>query len=70
MSIIEIKEKVVKHFKVDAYGRVYLDALEQSESEYGEQGIKTQVLYILSNARAVGTEGKLVKKELLKYANS
>ena len=70
VAVYEARYLFKNHFKLSGAGRVYLDALGRCESEYGEKGVKVQILYILSNARAVGDEGKQAKKRLLAYANA
>ena len=62
-------------FKMDPYARAYFDAMKRAENEayiYGhtpEEGLKVQVLYFFSNAKARTPEQKRVKKELLAWAN-
>jgi hypothetical protein len=63
INIDQLKRDIKMHFKVNPYGQAYVDALEQSYSEYGEQGVKTQLLYILANARAITSVGKELKKQ-------
>jgi len=67
-SVEELRAKVLKHFKV--YEMSYLDSMNQARLEYGLRGVKTQLLYVLCNARAIGKEGKEVRKELTKWASS
>ena len=71
MNTREIKNKIASAgFKIDAYARAYIDALDLAEAEGGEHGVKVQILYIFSNLKARGDEQKKVKAELLKYAKS
>lgn len=53
----------------DPYARTYFDAFPRAEAEYGEKGVRTQILYFFNNQRAKGPEQAKVKKELLKLAN-
>ena len=62
-NISELKRQIRENFKVDAYGQSYVDSMEQAYSEYGEDGIKSQLLYILSNAKAITPLGKELRKK-------
>jgi hypothetical protein len=59
-----------EHFaegKLDDYGKTYLSALAKSYDQYGDSGLRTQVLYIIGNAWF--PKGSQARKELLAYAN-
>lgn len=67
----EVRDRILEgNFKMNAYARTYFDALHQSFIEYGEHGLKTQIIYIFSNIRARKGVQQTIKKELMKYANS
>lgn len=53
----------------DPYARTYFDAFPRAEAEYGERGVRVQILYFFNNQKARGPEQQRVKKELLKLAN-
>ena len=56
--------------KISRYALIYVAALYQAEAMYGERGVKTQILYILTNIRAMTPEQKEAKitlKEMAKY---
>ena len=47
------------------YAIAYCDAARNAYEEYGEQGLRTQILYILNNLSGWrGEKASLVKKEL------
>lgn len=52
----------------DPYAQTYLFHMEQAFHEYGIDGLQTQILYFLTNARA--WRAPVEKKILLKYAKS
>ena len=52
-------------FKLNPYAQAYTDALQQSEDEYGDEGVRCQCLYIASNIRPRGDIQKAVKYKLL-----
>jgi len=56
------------NFKLNPYAIAYIDALEQSLAEYGQDGIKTQILYIVSNLYPRGLKQLKAKKKLLELA--
>jgi len=66
----EMVRKVIREadFKLNQYAMAYVDALEQSLSEHGQEGIKTQILYIVSNLHPRGQKQTEAKKKLLKLA--
>ncbi len=71
----QIQEMILKAgFKMDGYAQSYFNAMKRAESEahlYGsspEEGLKTQVLYFFSNAKARTPEQKEIKKKLLAWA--
>jgi len=53
-------------FKLNPYAQAYVDALEESERQYGEDGVKCQIAYIISNIRGKGEKQKTAKKALQK----
>ncbi len=55
-------------FKLNEYAAAYAGALHRAEAEYGEEGVRTQILYILSNLRAYGTEQQAAKKRLVELS--
>jgi len=55
-------------FKMNAYAQTYFDAFGQAYAMYGDEGVKTQILYLHSNLRPRGEEQKYAKKLLLKMA--
>lgn len=69
-SNVNIKNKIVKgninelmsflqsNFKIDAYGMAYLKEMPTSFAMYGDKGLKTQIFYFFSNARAKTEAGK------------
>jgi hypothetical protein len=57
-------------FKLDGYAETYVNALPRAEAEYGERGVRVQILYILSNMRASGPKQKEAKKQLQKLAKT
>jgi hypothetical protein len=56
-------------FVLNPYAKTYVRALSLAESEYGEEGVKTQILYILNNVTARGEIQKAAKKLLQDMAN-
>lgn len=71
MNAREIMEKIRSaEFKMNPYAKSYFNAFPRSEREYGERGLKAQVLYFFSNCKARGEEQQRVKKELMKWARS
>lgn len=50
--------------KIPSAAIVYIAALDESEAMYGERGVKTQILYIITNLRAMTPEQKIAKKKL------
>ena len=49
----------------NAYARAYCEAARQSYDEYGEEGLKTQILYILNNCSSWrGEQARAIKAEL------
>lgn len=62
-----IRRKVAEA-KINEYGKTYLAHLSTSYNEYGEHGMKVQVLYIVSNCRF--PKGSTARKELLEYGDS
>jgi len=72
----QIQEMILKAgFKMNPYAKSYFDAMKDAENtayQFGatpEEGLKTQVLYFFSNAKAQTPEQKQLKKELLAWAN-
>ncbi len=55
-------------FVLNPYAKIYVRALSLAEAEYGEEGVKTQILYILNNVTARGETQQAAKKHLLKLA--
>jgi hypothetical protein len=55
-------------FTLNPYAATYVGALQRAEDEYGEEGVKVQILYICNNLRAKGEAQKEVKKKLMKMA--
>ena len=56
--------------KIPSAAIVYIAALDEAEAMYGSIGVKTQILYILTNLRAMIPEQKEAKnklKEMAKY---
>jgi hypothetical protein len=54
---------------LDAYGWSYFYHLQAAEDEYGEDGVKHQINYILNNCGPATTEAqKEAKKQLKKMA--
>ena len=55
---------------MNAYARTYFDSLHTSFIEYGERGLKTQIIYIFTNIRARKGIQQTIKKELMAYAKT
>lgn len=53
----------------DPYAKVYFEAFPLAEADYGERGVRTQILYLFNNLRCKGPEQQRVKKMLMKIAN-
>ena len=69
MNAREVMTKIRKAgFKMNVYAHSYFNAFPNAELEYGEDGVRTQILYFFSNAKAMNAEQKAVKEELMKYA--
>jgi len=71
----QIQEMILKAgFKMDGYAQTYFNAMSDAEDTahlYGktpEEGLKVQVLYFFSNAKARTPEQKEIKKSLLTWA--
>lgn len=58
-----------RNFKINEYSQPYLDSMDTSYALYGLNGVKTQVLYFLSNARASTPAGKKYAKMAKKGGN-
>jgi hypothetical protein len=52
-------------FKLNPYAMTYVDSLDDSEAMYGEDGVRTQAVYIAVNLRAATPEQKEAKKKLI-----
>lgn len=65
-QVIEIIEDA--GFDLNPFARAYVGALHEAERLYGEDGVRTQILYILNNVRAKGLKQKEAKKLLLKLS--
>lgn len=50
--------------------KVYFDAFPIAEQEYGERGLKLQIVYFFSNVVARTAKQKQLKKELMRWAQS
>lgn len=63
-----LKEAWSDPTKLSSAALVYISPLDEAEAIYGERGVKTQILYILTNLRAMTPEQKLAKKKLKEMA--
>lgn len=69
MNAIEIMKRIRgAGFKMNGYAQSYFNNFPEAEEQYGERGLKSQVLYFFSNQKARTPEQKNVKKELLVWA--
>ena len=50
------------------YAKTYLQAMPQARAEYGEQGVKTQILYALNNMSGWRGETARSIKKILRAA--
>lgn len=67
----EVRDKILEaDFKMNPYAKTYFNALERTEQDYGEHGVKTQIIYILTNIRAKKGKQQQIKQELMEYARS
>jgi len=55
-------------FKHNPYAETYISGLDEAEAMYGTDGVKTQILYIISNLKAMTPEQKEAKKLLKQMA--
>lgn len=56
-------------FKANPYAQAYIDNLDAADQMGGDDGVRSQVLYIASNLRAKGDEQKAAKAKLIAIAN-
>lgn len=60
--------KIMKSEVKDAYAQSYLDAIPQSIEEYGKEGLRVQLLYVLENCRSwKGEQAREIKKFARKW---
>lgn len=65
----EVKARIDEgNFKMNPYALDYYGALERSYNEYGDSGLRTQIVYIFANIRAFKGIQQTIKKELMDYA--
>lgn len=69
LSAIGIQQMVTDAgFMLDIHAMAYFDAMPLAERDYGQEGLKTQILYLCNNMKARTPEQKLVKKQLQQLA--
>jgi len=61
---VSIALQELKGEPLNAYARQYVDAAAQAFREYGDEGLRVQLFYILSNLRATTPTLKRLKKEI------
>lgn len=66
LKILKIKE-LCEFASLNESGKVYLDALNKAVEQFGEDGLKDQVMYILANGKWYN---KLARKKLEKYSKT
>jgi hypothetical protein len=64
-----LSEDIWDYESMNARTIAYISALPESYHTYGEDGIRTQVLYIVSNLKATTDKQKQAKKQLLSIGN-
>lgn len=63
-----MKDALNAHSKLSSAALVYISTLSDAEAMYKERGVKTHILYILTNLRAMTPEQKIAKKNLKEMA--
>ena len=65
VSATQVRDIILEAgFKLNPYANSYVEALSRAEAVYGEEGVRTQILYILGNIRARGQKQKEAKHRL------
>ena len=67
----EVLKKIREgRFELNPHVKRYIKGLLTAELEYGEIGVKTQIIYIFNNLIAKKGLQQQIKGELIQYANS
>lgn len=68
-SLEELRNYIEGNFRLNPQGSAYLSDIETSFNLYGIDGVKTQIVYVMSNARPLTDAGKKYKKAVVKGEN-
>lgn len=68
-NIYELMRFLKENFKINQYGVAYLTEMPTSFAMYGDNGLKTQIYYFFSNAKAITEKAKKYKNNIKNGGN-